>query len=214
MSDYIYEKNARIVINLAYRFIIIIELIIIIMLSIYNYILTGKINEVKPLPIFINKETGSARVVDFKFIDAEGETRSNAEINDFVTGFISDLYTYNRLTVKTNLINAISKTSEEAAADIKNTLLVSKRYDHINRNIQGLVSVKSISILEKLPDLKIQVFFRKRLISSGGDQGEKSDHFAILQIKPVVRKRGNAHGLMIVEYRENDFLNRGEINDY
>ncbi len=214
MSDYIYEKNARIVINFAYRFIIVIELIIIVMLSIYNFILSGKINEVKPLPIFINKETGSAKAVDFRFIDAEGETRSNAEINDFVTGFISDLYTYNRLTIKTNLINAISKTSEEAAADIKNTLLVSKRYDHINRNIQGLVSVKSISILEKLPDLKIQVFFRKDLISKGGDHEERSDHFAILRIKPVVRKRGNAHGLVIVEYRENDFINGEEINDY
>ena len=214
MSDYIYEKNARIVINLAYRFIIVIELIIIIMLSIYNLFLSGKINEVKPLPIFINKETGSAKAVDFKFIDAEGETRSNAEINDFVTGFISDLYTYNRLTVKTNLINAISKTSEEAAADIKNTLLVSKRYDHINRSIQGLVTVKSISIPEKLPDLKIQIFFRKSLIATGGDNRESSDHFAILRIKPVVRKRGNAHGLVIVEYRENDFLNREDINDY
>lgn len=214
MSDYIYEKNARTVINLAYRFIIVVELLIIIMLSIYNYILTGRINEVKPLPIFINKETGSAKAVDFNFIDAEGETRSNAEINDFVTGFISDLYTYNRLTIKTNLVNAISKTSEEAAADIKNTLLVSKRYDHINRNIQGLVLVKSISILEKLPDLKIQVFFRKRLISAGGDQGVRNDYFAILRIKPVVRKRGNAHGLLIVEYRENDFLNREETNDY
>ena len=168
MSDYIYEKNARIVINSAYKFIIIVELIMIILLSFYSFKLTGKINEVKPLPIFINKETGSAKAVDFDFIDAKGETRSNAEIDDFVTGFISDLYTYNRLTVKTNLINAISKTSTEAAADIKNTLLISKRYDHINRSMQGLVTVKSISILEKLPDLKIQVFFEKRLISAGG----------------------------------------------
>lgn len=214
MSDYIYEKNARIVVNSVYKFIIIVELIIIILLSFYSFKLTGKINEVKPLPIFINKETGSAKAVDFDFIDAKGETRSNAEINDFVTGFISDLYTYNRLTVKTNLINSISKTSTEAAADIKNTLLISKRYDHINRSMQGLVTIKSISILEKLPDLKIQVFFEKRLISAGGDSGNISDYFAILRIKPVVRKKGNAHGLLIVEYRENVFLNREEANDF
>ncbi len=214
MSDYIYEKNARIVINFAYRFIIIVELLIIILLSFYSYKLTGKINEVRPLPVFINKETGSAKAVDFNFIDAKGETRSNAEINDFITGFISDLYTYNRLTVKTNLINAISKTSTEAAADIKNTLLISKRYDHINRNIQGLVTVKSISILEKLPDLKIQVFFRKKLISMDGDLENVSDHFAILRIKPVIRKKGNAHGLLIVEYRENIFLNKEKLNEY
>lgn len=214
MSDYIYEKNARIVINSAYKFIIVVELLIIILLSVYSFKLTGKINEVKPLPIFINKETGSAKAVDFDFIDAKGETRSNAEINDFVTGFISDLYTYNRLTVKTNLVNAISKTSAEAAADIKNTLMISKRYDYINRNMQGLVKILSISILEKLPDLKIQVFFRKRLISSDGGLGSKSDYFAILRIKPVIRKKGNAHGLLIVEYRENIFLNREEKNDY
>lgn len=214
MSDYIYEKNARIVINSAYKFIIVVELLIIILLSVYSFKLTGKINEVKPLPIFINKETGSAKAVDFDFIDAKGETRSNAEINDFVTGFVSDLYTYNRLTVKTNLVNAISKTSAEAAADIKNTLMISKRYDYINRNMQGLVKILSISILEKLPDLKIQVFFRKRLISSDGGLGSKSDYFAILRIKPVIRKKGNAHGLLIVEYRENIFLNREEKNDY
>ncbi len=214
MSDYIYEKNARIVINAAYKFIIVVELLIIILLSVYSFTLTGKINEVKPLPIFINKETGSAKAVDFDFIDAKGETRSNAEINDFVTGFISDLYTFNRLTVKTNLVNAISKTSAEAAADIKNTLMISKRYDYINRNMQGLVKILSISILEKLPDLKIQVFFRKRLISSDGDSGGNNDYFAILRIKPVIRKKGNAHGLLIVEYRENIFLNREEKNDY
>ena len=212
MSDYIYEKNARIVINAAYKFIIVVELLIIILLSVYSFKLTGKINEVKPLPIFINKETGSAKAVDFDFIDAKGETRSNAEINDFITGFISDLYTFNRLTVKTNLVNAISKTSAEAAADIKNTLMISKRYDYINRNMQGLVKILSISILEKLPDLKIQVFFRKRLISSDGDSGDISDYFAILRIKPVIRKKGNAHGLLIVEYRENIFLNREEGN--
>ncbi len=214
MSDYIYEKNARIVINTAYKFIIVVELLIIILLSFYSLKLTGKINEVKPLPIFINKETGSAEAIDFDFIDAKGETRSNAEINDFISGFISDLYTYNRLTVKTNLVNAISKTSAEAAADIKNTLLLSKRYDHINRSMQGLVSVRSISILEKLPDLKIQVFFNKRLISSGGDSSSIKEYFAILRIKPVIRKKGNAHGLLIVEYRENIFLNREEGNDY
>lgn len=214
MSDYIYEKNARIVINTAYKFIIVVELLIIILLSVYSLKLTGKINEVKPLPIFINKETGSAKAIDFDFIDAMGETRSNAEINDFITGFISDLYTYNRLTVKTNLVNAISKTSAEAAADIKNTLLLSKRYDHINRSMQGLVSVKSISILEKLPDLKIQVYFSKRLISSDGDSGSITEYFAILRIKPVIRKKGNAHGLLIVEYRENIFLNREERDDY
>jgi len=211
MSDYIYEKNARIVINLAYRFIIVVELVIIVALTVYNLILTGRIHEVKPLPIFINRETGSARAVDFNFIDAEGETRCHAEINDFVTRFISDLYTYNRLTVKTNLMNAISKTSEEAASEIRNTLLVSQRADHINRGLQGLVSVQSISILEKLPDLKVQVFFRKKRVSSGGFR-KASDHFAILRVKPVVRKRGNAHGLLIVEYRENEYL-EGEDRD-
>ena len=46
MSDYIYEKNARIVINSAYKFIIIVELIMIILLSFYSFKLTGKINEV------------------------------------------------------------------------------------------------------------------------------------------------------------------------
>ena len=213
MNDYIYEKNARIVINYAYRFIIVVELAVIVLLSVFNIRLTAKINEVKPLPIFINRETGSANAVDFDFIDAEGETRSHAEINDFVTGFISDLYTYNRLTVKTNLLNAVYRTSAEAAADIKNTLLISKRYDHINRSLQGLVTVKSIVILEKLPDLKIHVLFRKRLLTADVVAGDTSDHFAILRIKPVVRKKGNAHGLLIVEYRENIFMKKEEENE-
>ena len=213
MSDYIYEKNARKVINHAYRFIIVVELVIIVLLSFYSFRLTGKISEVKPLPIFIDRDTGTARAVDFDFIDARGESRSDAEVNDFVSGFISDLYTYNRLTVKTNLVNAIFRTSPEAASDIKNTLMVSRRYDHINRGLQGLVSVRSISILEKLPDLKVQVFFRKKRIPLGGESEESSDHSAVLRIKPVVRKKGNAHGLLIVEYRESVFINREDEDE-
>jgi len=212
MSEYIYEKNARVVINGAYKLLIFTELIIIIVLAVYATILTGKINEVKPLPIFIDNKTGEAKAVDFSFVDAQGETRSNAEVEDFVTQFMEDLYTYNRLTVKRNLVSALAKTSKEAAADIKNTLLVGKRYDILNRGYQGIVTVKSITIHEKLPDLKIQVFFNKRNINQNGQTVIGSDHFAILRIKPIVRKRGNAHGLVVVEFRENK-INKGEIDE-
>ncbi len=212
VSNFIYEINARKIINAAFKFIIIIQFFIIVIFSFYSFKLTEKINEIKPLPIFINKVTGEAEAVDFNFVDAEGETRCNAEINDFIIHFISDLYTFNRLTVKTNLVNAISKASPEGAVDMKNSLIVSKRYDNIKRNLQGLVSIKSISILKKLPDLSVQVYFNKKVISGNGRIEIDSDHFAILRIKPVVRKKGNAHGLIIVEFREN-LIKKGGINE-
>lgn len=202
MSKYIYEKNARILIGRAFKLLSIFELIIIVVLGIYCYILTSKIDKVKPLPIFINRESGGAKPVDFDFIDASGETRCTAEINDFTTKFIMDLYTFNRLTVKSNLLSALSKTSKEGAVDIKNALLISKRYDRINRNLQGIVLIKGISIIQKLPDLKVQVFFNKRLMTIGGRVESDRDSIAIIRIKPIVRKKGNAHGLLIVEYRE------------
>ncbi|MEN8153477.1 MAG: VirB8/TrbF family protein [Acidobacteriota bacterium] len=212
MSNYIYEKNAQKLINTVFKFIIVLQFLIIIIFSLYSFKLTAKINEIKPLPIFINKVTGEAEAVDFSFVDAEGETRCNAEINDFVIQFISDLYTFNRLTVKTNLVNALTKASPEGAVDIKNALMVSKRYDNINRNLQGLVSIKSISILNKLPDLNVQLYFNKKVVSGNGRIEINSNHFAIMRIKPVVRKKGNAHGLIIVEFREN-LIKKGEVNE-
>jgi len=206
MSKYIYEKNASILVGKAFKLISILELLIIIVMGIYSYLLTLKIDEIKPLPIFINRETGEAKPVDFDFIDAKGETRCVAEIDDFITGFLTDMYTFNRLTVKSNLMGALSKASKEAAVDIKNTLIVSKRYDMINRNLQGMVSIKNISIIQKLPDLKVQVFFNKRLLSMAGRLESDKNYISIIRIKPVVRKRGNAHGLLIVEYRENPFF--------
>lgn len=212
MANYIYEKNARIVINTAYKFIVLIEFIIIIIFAINSFNLTSKVNEVKPLPIFINKQTGEAHAVDFNFIDAQGETRSNAEIEDYTIRFLMDLYTYNRLTVKTNLLNALSVTSKEGAVDIKNALVISKRYDNINRSLQGLVEIKSVTIIEKLPDLKVQVYFNKKLVSISGRIQEDTNHIVIIKVKPVVRKRGNAHGLVIVEYRENK-IQKGGANE-
>lgn len=203
MSDYIYEKNARTLIANAFKIISIIELIIIVIFGIYAYLLTGKLDEIKPLPIFINRESGEAKPVDFSFVDAAGETRCNAEIDDFVTGFLTDLYTFNRLTVKSNLVNALSRASKEGTVDIKNALMLSRRYDVLNRNLQGLVKIKNISIIQKLPDLKVQVYFKKKLVSMSGRTELDRECISIMRIKPIVRKRTNSHGLLIIEYREN-----------
>lgn len=157
----------------------------------------------KPLPIFIDRTTGVAKEVDFKIIDAEGSKRHKSEVYDFVGNFINNLYTFNQYTIKSNLNRALSFCSKEAEASI-NKYLIEERAKYMNDSIQGMCKIKSIEILEKLPDLKCRVVFFKSVVNIGSDTDIKKELFtAILRIKTIIRKRGNAHGFIIVEYWEN-----------
>lgn len=188
-----------------YLKIIVIILILAVLSSSYAIVsLTNKVNEVKPLPIFIDRISGSAVPVDFSVIDAEGSKRHKSEVLDFSERYIEDLYTFNSFTVKSNLKSALDKTSEKAIPSLKEILRISNRAKYIN-NHQGMVNVKSIVILSGLPDVKVQVFFEKKVLLQNGSEVEITENIAILRMKTVLRQKGNAHGLYVVEYRESEY---------
>jgi len=65
-----------------------------------------------------------------------------------------------------------------------------------------LCDVDSVFIMDTLPDLRVRVIFRKKVIQPGGSVILEKKIEAILRIKTVVRDRFNNHGLYITDYRE------------
>jgi len=158
----------------------------------------------KPLPIFIDKDSGSARPVDFQAIDAAGETRVEPEIISFVNDFIGNLYTYNKYTVKSNLEKVLSVSSEEAVNALRRYWKISARQSSISSGGQGLSKINSTVIVNGLPDLRVQIFFQKIVVGVHGDKSNQSKNVAILRVKTVVRNLENPHGLYVIEYREDE----------
>lgn len=174
--------------------------LVVIVLSFAIGILAHRVKEAKPLPIFIDRNSGIAEPVSFELIDAAGEKRHESEVKDFVRNYLQDLYTFNAYTARNNLENCSRKTTDQAWTTIKEVLLKERRMDLVDQDNQGLVEVKLLVILSLEPDIRIQVTFRKVVIVSGSRR--ESDHVAVIKLHTVKRYEGNAHGLMVVEYRE------------
>ena len=172
--------------------------------SIFVVTLLGKVAEVKPLPIFIDREAGTARPVDFSVIDASGAQRVDAEIHDFARDYVTNIYTFTRYTVETNLIRVLNLTADEARNQVKECVIASKRNEALNGGFQGVCDIKSISILDAgQTSIRVQVVFEAKQIGfQTNDTARKA--VATIQMKTVLRQKGNAHGLYVVEYRESD----------
>ncbi|HOB54197.1 MAG TPA: VirB8/TrbF family protein [Acidobacteriota bacterium] len=163
------------------------------------------VGEVKPLPIYVNTVTGQVRPVEFQAVDAQGRERLPVEIEAFVREYLGKLYTYNRLTVKSNLEQAFLQTAPEAQGQVKHSADLPGRADLIARSGQGVCQVASVSILQSHPDLSVQAIFLKKVLLPTDDVGAQGRHIAILRLKVIPRSVANAHGLVVVEYSENEF---------
>jgi type IV secretory pathway component VirB8 len=166
--------------------------------------LLGKVSEVKPLPIFVDREAGTARAVDFSAIDASGEKRDESEIHDFIRDFISNLYTYTSHTVESNLRRVLDQSSVETRNTIKNIIYDSNRNQNLVSGYQGSCKFSSISIIEATPSLiRAQAIFIEQTYGSTSEV-KTNKKIATIALKTVLRQRDNAHGLFVVEYRESD----------
>ena len=172
--------------------------------SIFVVTLLGKVAEVKPLPIFVDREAGTARPVDFSVIDAEGSKRVDAEINDFARDYVTNIYTFTRYTVETNLRRVLDLTADEARNQVQDSVIRSKRNEALSSGYQGVCDIKSISILDAgQTSTRVQVVFvAKQIGFQAMDSSRKA--VATITMKTVLRQRNNAHGLYVVEYRESD----------
>ena len=207
-DDWIRATGNMTFVNTMLKYTVLVLGIVLIFVSSLLITMVKKVNHITPLPIFIDRASGEARCVDYKVIDAQGEKRVPAEINDFVYNFLTDLYTFNKFTIKSNLENALLKTAKDAAGQVKAAIDLPKRADYLSRNVQGICEVNSISIISTTPDIKVQSIFTKKILSPEGDVLSRQKYIAVLRLKPIIRQKGNAHGLIVVEYRENPYIEK------
>ena len=157
------------------------------------------------IPIVINQATGDALAVDYRVIDATGEERSPFEVRKFCEDFLSEAYTFNRLTVRTHLESVARWTTPEAMAQVRDSLRLPRRAELIARNAQGVSEVTSFMVMESQPLLKAQIYFQTRVFAASGELLEEEDLLAIMTLKTVRRSARNPHGLILIEYRQNPF---------
>lgn len=170
--------------------------------------LSGEVGQVRPLPIYINTLTGEAKPVDFSVIDAQGRERLPAEIEHFVRRYLDCLYTFTRLTVKSNLDQAAAGTAPAAWPQVKAAVDLARRADRVAADAQGLCEILSVSIMTTRPNVRVQAVFTKKVFGPQDDVAAESTHIAFLTLKPIARQVQNAHGLAVVEYSENIFHER------
>jgi hypothetical protein len=162
------------------------------------------------VPIVINHATGDATPVDYRVIDAAGEERSPIEVRKFSEDFVTEAFTYNRYTIKTNLESIARWTAPEALTQVREALNLPRRAELIGRNAQGLAELSSLLITETRPLLRVQAYFRAKALSPADEIIEEGKFLAVLVIKPVKRSTRNPHGLIVIEYRQSSFEKKSE----
>jgi hypothetical protein len=162
------------------------------------------------VPIVINNATGDAIPVDYRVIDAAGEERSPIEVRKFSQDFLTEAFTYNRYTIRTNLESIARWTAPEALTQVREALNLPRRAELISRNAQGLAELSSLLITETKPLLRVQVYFQAKALSPADEMIEEGKFLAVLVIKPVKRSTRNPHGLIVIEYRQSSFEKKSE----
>jgi len=157
------------------------------------------------VPIVVNQATGDALAVDYKVVDASGEERSPFEVKKFCEDFLSEAYTFNRLTVRTHLESVARWTAPEALSQVRDSLSLPRRSEMVARNAQGLVEIASFMVTESRPALKVQIYFRTKVFAATGELVEEENLLAVASLKTVRRSARNPHGLVLVEYRQSPF---------
>lgn len=201
-DDYIRTFGRTVMVNTFLKYAVFILGLSCLGLSITVISLLGKIHEIRPLPIYIDKMTGAAKPIDFASIDASEAFRIPAEIIDFSRNYVSDLYTFNRHTIASNLDPVFKHSVGDVVQKLKYYLDQNHRADYVNSNAQGICSVNFTDIVRMKPDIKVQVAFKREILSGKGETLSSEDMVAIMRIKLANRTAENSHGLMVVEYRE------------
>jgi len=204
-DDFIRSTGHLAFVNLFLKYAVFVLGLVCLGLTVSLVLLSRHVGEVKPLPIYVNAVTGEARPVDFQAIDARGQERLPVEVEAFVRAYLGSLYTYNRLTVRSNLDEAFAKTAPDAQGQVKRCADLPARADIIGRSGQGLCQVLSVSITESKPNLAVQAIFQKTVLAANDESIQDRRHLAVLRLKVVGRTVANAHGLVVVEYNESEF---------
>jgi hypothetical protein len=161
------------------------------------------------IPIVINEATGDAMAVDYSVIDATGEHRAPVEVRKFCEDFLSEAYTFNRYTVRSNVDALTRYSAPEAFSQIRESLNLPRRAEYVNRNAQGLSEITSFMITETQPALKTQIYFRTRVFGSSGELLDDNSWVSVMTIRPIRRSARTPHGLIVMEYRQSPFNNFG-----
>jgi len=156
------------------------------------------------VPIVINEGTGDALAVDYKVVDATGEHRAPVEVRKFCEDFLSDAFTFNRFTVRSNLDALANHATPEALSQIRESLDLPRRSEFIGRNSQGMFEITNFMITDSRP-LRTQIYFRTRVFANTGELIEENNWVSIMTIRPVRRSSRNPHGLIVYEYRQNRY---------
>ena len=204
-DDFIRSTGNLAFVNLFLKYAVFVLGLVCLGLTVSLVLLARHVGEVKPLPIFVNAVTGEAKPVDFKAIDAQGRERLPVEVEAFVREYLGCLYTYTRLTVRSNLDEAFARTAPEAQSQVRLFADLAGRAEAIARSGQGLVQVQNVSILQSSPNLAIQAIFRKTALNYNDEVAKEQKCTAVLKLKVVARTVANAHGLVVVEYNESPF---------
>jgi len=204
-DDFIRSTGRLAFVNLFLKYALFVVGLVCIGLTVSLVLLSRHVGEVKPLPIFIDRTTGTATPVDFQVLDARGEERLPVELEAFVRDYLNQLYTYNRLTVKSNLDAAFARTAPDARAQVRRCADLPVRADIIGRAGQGICRVTGVSILGARPDLRVQAVFEKTVLSAADETLAQQRCLAMLRLKVIHRTVANAHGLVVAEYNESEF---------
>jgi len=162
-DDFIRSTGNLAFVNLFLKYTVAVLGLAVLGLTIYLIHLSGKVGQVKALPIYVNTITGETKPVDFSVIDAQGRKRLPAEIENFTRMYLDALYTYNKLTVKSNMDQAFFCTAPDGLAQVKECLGLAQRADIISRGGQGLCEILGVSIMGTTPNITVQSVFKKKL---------------------------------------------------
>ena len=117
---------------------------------------------------------------------------------------------YNRYTVKSKLESLSKWTSPEALLQVREVLKLPRRSELLSRNAQGLAEVSSFMVTETKPLIKVQIYFKSRVLSQMDEIVEEGNSLGAFVIKPIKRSTRNPHGLIVIDYRQSPFENNME----
>jgi hypothetical protein len=203
-NDYITAWGNHRLVNDVLKMMLLMCLVVICVLAGTTAYLAVKTSEVKPLPVLIDPYNGWAKPQKWEIVDAAGDARTANEIRRYCQDFIETLYTYNKFTVESNLSKVITVCDQQVRPIIKQYVEKTKVPEVVSRGGQGLCHVQTVLIQNNLPDLRVQVYFQKEIHRGEVVDVQKTTHVAVMRIKTILRTFDNAHGLLIVEYRENE----------
>jgi type IV secretory pathway component VirB8 len=161
-----------------------------------------RLTDIKPLVVYVDRDTGITEVREFDVVDARNEKRNENETWIFVNEYLKNLYDYTHFSQLRNLENAYVLCNKSVKQKVKEYFIRDGRPGRVKSEVLGMCEVESVFIMDTLPDLRVRVVFEKKVIRPGGSLIMNKKIEAILRVKTVVRDRNNNHGLYITDYRE------------